>query len=350
MEEIPNNTGFYEQFNKILVHPSFKDTIEEINRMNIQLPNNPVFEEWDMSFSEFPNMGGRVIALEEIKAYKLNAKTGQDIIQQGHPIVAYDESIQKFEALEGSAYLTSHSLTLLGKEDYIPLNLITFYFYTRSNLFTTTSKYIKSSINPLVDSKLDYISDRTKFLVKNVPRNSILFIDGPLLGGQVIHQTLLLNNELFENNIIPIFFVKNSTSNLVTDQIESLRGKFNSDLHWCFHFLKPGERTNFFKFEDPTNKAHAKIFCYIKAYDGSPQRIEMYVNIFDVFKNKIQDLLDIIYYLLLVQGDSKNPQLRPIIISEKFARASLKLFDLQKIMNDLGIIATINQDRFGGDN
>jgi hypothetical protein len=214
-------------------------------------------------------------------------------------------------------------------------------------MLTSNAIYIKQSDDPEIASKLDYILDRTKLLIENVPENAILFIDGPLMGGNVISHTLLMINKLFEKNIIPIFFVKNSNSKLVTDNVEEFRGQYNSDLHWCYHFLKEGERTNFFKFINATNRTQGKIFCYIKPFNGNPQRVEFYLNVFDVFRDQINNIMNIIYYLLLVQGDSKNPQLRPIAISEKFARASLKLFNLEKIMKDLGIIATINQLRFG---
>ena len=62
----------------------------------------------------------------------------------------------------------------------------------------------------------------------------------------------------------------------------------------------------------------------------------------------MNDLMDMIYYLILAQGDYKNPQARSIAIAEKFARESLKLFNLRLLMKQIGLIATINESRFGG--
>jgi hypothetical protein len=51
--------------------------------------------------------------------------------------------------------------------------------------------------------------------------------------------------------------------------------------------------------------------------------------------------------LLLVQGDFKNPQIRSISIAEKYARATLKLMNVNQIMKKSGIVPTMNQERFG---
>ena len=42
--------------------------------------------------------------------------------------------------------------------------------------------------------------------------------------------------------------------------------------------------------------------------------------------------LHLSYYLLLVQGDLKNPQVRSIAIAEKFARKALKLINFDQMM------------------
>lgn len=57
--------------------------------------------------------------------------------------------------------------------------------------------------------------------------------------------------------------------------------------------------------------------------------------------------MDLVYYLLLVQGDLKNPQIRPIAIAEKYARKTLQLIDINKLTYGSGLIPTMNQDRFG---
>ena len=61
----------------------------------------------------------------------------------------------------------------------------------------------------------------------------------------------------------------------------------------------------------------------------------------------MNDIIDMVYYLLLVQGDRNNPQVRPIAIAEKYARDVKHLFDITKMLKETGIKATMNQERFG---
>ena len=49
-----------------------------------------------------------------------------------------------------------------------------------------------------------------------------------------------MNDALLKKNVIPIFVVKNSNSNMVTENIPELKGKFNSDMHWAYTFQKAG--------------------------------------------------------------------------------------------------------------
>ena len=154
-------------------------------------------------------------------------------------------------------------------------------------------------------------------------------------------------NKFLSKDIMPIFFVKNSSSNLVTDNISGLCGKYNSDMHWAYKFLKKGQRTNFFKYVDKHNPDNAKIFCYLKAFNLSPQRVEFHINTFLKYQDEMDAIMDLVYYLLLVQGDLKNPQIRPIAIAEKFARETLHLIDINKLTYGSGLIPTMNQDRFG---
>jgi hypothetical protein len=197
-----------------------------------------------------------------------------------------------------------------------------------------------------VDSKRDYIIDRKAILVQNAPEKSVVFVDGPLIGGQMSSQTIELNDQLLKKEAIPLFFIKNSISNLVTDNIDELKGKYNSDMHWAYSYLREGERTNLFKYVDRKHEEFAKVFCYLKAFDASPHRIELDVKTFEKHSNNIPGLFDLAYYLLLAQGDLRNPQIRSIAIAEKYARASLKLINLSRLMKGLGMTPTMNQERF----
>lgn len=331
-------------YNKLIFHPLFKKILNDLSNLKIQLPNKPLDFSFDFSLFGYPPDGRILIKCEGDDKYNLDPHNGQNYIKD-KLITAYDESIIKFMGLEGIGYLTSHSLILQDKEDYIPNNYITFYFYTKSNRLCEKSKYIKYADDAETQSKYDYIDDRQDFLINNVPNNSILFIDGPLVGKQMTHQTIDLNDQLLKKNIIPIFFVKNSDSNLITEYTANLKGLFNSDMHWSYKLLKVGERTSLYKYTDANSNEKAKFFCYIKPFDISPIRIEIDVKTYLLNKEKFKEIFDLIYYLLIVQGDLKNPQLRTIAIAEKYARATLNLINFPQLMRELGITPTMNQER-----
>ena len=333
-------------YNKLTFHPNFKKILNELSDLKIQLPSNPTGIDLNFTLFSYPNNGKLITEVEKFQKVKLDPILGRKILDNKIQICGYDESINKFLGLEGTAYLTSHSLIVHDNYDYIPLNLLTFYFYTRSKVLLDRSQYIKHSEDPELDSKKDYIYDRKQFLVDNVPNNSILFIDGPLIGGQMSSHTIELNNKLLKKDVIPIFFVKNSSSNLITENILELNKMYNSDMHWSYKYLKNGERTSLFKYVDKYNDNYAKIFCYIKGFNVSPQRIEIDVNTFRKHKDLINNIFDLIYYLLIAQGNLKNPQIRTIAIAEKYARSTLKLINFVETMKYLGITPTLNQERF----
>ncbi len=337
---------------KLIIHPSFDETINEIKKKKIALPDESLPVDFQFTTSEGTTDKDSLEIIGKLESIRLDPKLGEALSNE-LLLSAYDESLEPFKGLEGTGYLTSHSLIIHGEEDYVPLNLITFYFYTRSEILSANSKNIKLSDDPEADSKRDYLSDRSDFLLCNVPNNSLLFIDGPLIGGNMSKQTTDLNNELVRKKIVPLFFVKNSTSNLVTTYVKKFRGNYNSDMHWAYAFLKVGERTNFFRYIDQSDeakvargKAFSKVFCYLKAFNASPVRVEIESETFRKYRNSIDDWLNLVYYLLVVQGDLKNPQIRSIAVAEKYARATLNLINLGQLMKELGITPTMNQERF----
>ena len=336
-----------EGINRLIIQNSFNDTINDLQEINIKLPKDPDPVLFDFADQVYPKTGELVTTIDEIKAINLDPKDPEIINWLNKTIVAYDESINKFSALEGTAYLMSHSLVVLGETDFIPLCLLAFYFYTRSKDITSRTKHIKFSANPEMDSQIDFIHDKIDILTKYSPKDSLLFIDGPLIGGDVYTYMIRDVGKFLSKGIIPVYFVKNSTSNLVTDNIPELKDKFNSDMHWAYTFLKKGQRTNFFKYADRNNIRNAKIFCYMKGFEISPQRIEFHVDTFNKYQNKINSIMNLAYYLMLVQGNLRNPQIRPIAIAEKYARAIIQLINLDKIVRDSGLIPTMNQERFG---
>ena len=220
--------------------------------------------------------GGVINTLEDGQIKQLDKKKGCSLAQNQYNISAYDESFNKYFSLAGSGLLTSHSIIVHGDSDYLSSNNLTFYFYTRSDEICNKSEYIKKSEDTNLDSRRDYSKDRTDFIIETTPDNCVLFIDGPLIGGVNNPYNIKMNEALLRKNVIPIFIVKNSNSNMVTDNIPSLKGKFNSDMHWAYTFQKAGSRTNFFKYEDIYNEEFSKIFCYLKTFDISPQRVEFH--------------------------------------------------------------------------
>jgi len=331
--------------NKIILHPDFYKTISELSNNNIFLPRTG--EEYNFKALALQKDSGLLTNLEEIKAYKQNVQNGCNHSRK-ISFSAYDESFLKYLALEGTAYFTTHSLTLVGKEEYVPVALVTFYFYTRSKSILSRSSYIKFAEEPDIESKRDYLKDRINFLLEYTPEKTILFIDGPLIGGDLYTLMMDANEKFLKKEIVPIFFVKNSTSNIVSENIESLKGAYNSDMHWLHTVLKLGERSCFFKYEDQVNKKNSKVFCYIKAFDSGPQRVEMHTDTYLKYIASIPDIMDLILYLLCVQGSKTNSQLRPIAIAEAYARSILKSIDINRYFKEAKISPTLNQIRFGG--
>jgi len=330
---------------RLIFHPAFDETLAELKKRRIVLPTSHADQEMDFSSLSYQQKGALVSCVEDFGKFQLNSEKGE-ITCSSVLVCAYDESVNKFEGLEGTAYLTSHSLIIHGLYDYVPVCLLTFYFYTRSVSLSENSNQIKYSQEPDVDSKKDYINDRKKLLNENVPENSILLIDGPIIGGNLATATIDLNKQLGAKGVVPICFVKNSRSNMVTDNFAELKGRYNSDMHWAYNFLKPDERTNLFRYTDAVNPNLTKVFCYIKAFDVSPQRIELDLATYGRYENNIDELFDAVFYLLLAQGDLRNPQIRSIAIAEKYARATLKLINFEQMMTELGITPTMNQERF----
>jgi hypothetical protein len=330
--------------NVLIIQDNYYEIVKDISKMKKSLPKISNVDNGNFPGFVYPINGKTINTLDSVHKVKLNP---HDSGSFERPVFAYDESIRKFSCLEGDGYLTGHSLVHIEKNDYIPVGLISFYFYTRSKIIQESSSFIRFSTDIEMDSKRDYIRDRIKFLSDHTPENSILLIDGPLIAGDVYTYMIQSMKLFLDKNIIPVFFVKNSNSNMVSDAIETIRNQYNSDLHWAYEYLSQGERSNYFYYQDKINSKNAKVFCYIKAFNKSPQRIEFYVSTFEKHKNEIDKIIEQVYYYLLVQGP-KNPQVRPIAIAELYAREYLSIVNFESVFMNSGLIPTMNQERFGG--
>lgn len=336
------------KLNKLIFHPSFKYLLQQIRQLNVTLTQVYENEEYNFSNLKFPSHGN-LDALEDIGTYTLSGEEGNEFAKGRDVFFAgYDESKFHYSALEGHAYFTAHSLIFCDKREYLPVIKISFNFYSKSEKLCNLYPLFNNSSDPEKKSNEDYVLERNDFILEYSVENTIVFIDGPLIGGNISHYTVKLVRKLHDKNIIPIFIVKNSDSNMVTDNMEDLGKDYNSDMHWSYNILKEGSRTNFFKYTDAKNPNFSKIFCYIKAYKGlSPQRVEFHSETFIRYHSKIPNIMNLIYYLFLVHGDTKNPQVRPIVIAEQYAREAIKTTNTYALIKSSGLIPTMNQERFG---
>ena len=333
--------SFYSQF---ILDDNFNLVVSELEKNHIN-SMEPINYESDKYNDKVEGDNITIDFLEDDKVI-LNATNGNNCIGN-FSIWSYDESMVKFPALEGTGFLLSHSLVFMGKDNYVPVLYLSFNFYTKSKSLSNRNSAIKYSESPEVDSKNQYNMERSDLLTKFTPNNSIIFIDGPLIGGQVSSSTIKMSQALTDKNVFPVFFVKNSDSSLVIDYTTKLKGRYNSDFEWAFRTLKNGERTPFVKYTDKDNNKNIKVFTYIKLLNMAPLRVEFHEDAYNKFKAKIPEIMDIIYYLYLAQGDTKNMQIKPIAIAETFAREILKTVNVSNLVHKTGITPTMNYTRFG---
>jgi len=333
-------------FSHLIMHPDFQRTLEELCSRDVFLPPEGEPQNFSGTIGGIAE-SGKVTALEEVAAYPVNANSGHQLADD-FTLCAYDESWLRFDALEGTAYFTTHALALVAETDYVPVVLATFYFYTRSKTMIAQSKFIKYSEAVDVDYRRDYLRDKVDFLLAHVPPKCLLLIDGPLISGDLYTIMSDANERLLERDILPVFFVKNSLSSVVTENIDGLQGRYNSDMHWLNELLRPGQRSSFFKYQDLHNLKNAKVFSYLKALETSPQRVEFHYETYVKYKDSIPRVMDLIYYLMLAQGSTANPQVRPIAVAEAYARSLLGYIDIDKQFKQAKITPTMNQVRFGG--
>ncbi len=334
-------------FSRLIVDNDFDSTIDALRKIDVTLPEIGSAKKMDYNGYEFPADGELVTPISEITKISLKPEKGREFINRGALVAAYDESLFGFDSLEGSAFFFSHALVILGEKDYVPVTYLMFNFYTRSQEIVERSERIKFSSDPSRDSKKDCAVGRVEFLLSQTPPNSVLLIDGPLIAGDAYTSVINAYERFGQENIMPVYFVKNSSSNMVTDNIDELRNKYHSDLHWAYNYLKPGERTSFFQYADRNNSVNSKVFCYLKAFNGSPQRVEMHSETYHKYQETTPEVMDMVQYLLICQGHAASPQVRPIAVAEAYAREVLKLVNVDKIIKNIGLIPTMNQNRFG---
>ena len=336
----------YGLYNTLILNEEFEDKIKEIKNSNVWFDSEEAGYEGVIS-SEVEN--GVLKTINAISSVKLKGEEGVELIKKGLSFAAYDESFIKYNALSGFCLLISHCITFHTHDSWMPILYVDLNFYTKSKELIKKSKSVKYSESPDMEAKKDYLIQKADFIDKYAQPKHVLFIDGPILGGNVSGYTIKMVEKLHKKDIIPIFIVKNSNSSLVIDNIPEFKGKFNSDLHWANSFLKEGERTNYFYYQESINKTHNKVFSYIRPFKNmSVQRVELYSKTYEKYAENIDQIFNLIFYLFVVSATQNNPQIRPIIISEMYARETLKKFPFRKVLHDIGLTETTNQTRFGG--
>jgi hypothetical protein len=336
-------------FSRFIIDPRFDQVLEDLSKNNIHTDGTTTSDLGYIKFADNYDSNDSVFFLKEDGNIKLNPSVGPDTLES-EIISAYDESLMRISALEGSGFFISHSLVLIGKELYLPLTYLTFDFFTGSKTIADGNNSLTFTKDPPeLASKNKYIQDRKFILNRYTPDNSFLLIDGPLIGGQITEHNLQLNKALLERNVMPIFFVKNSDSALIINSNPTLRDRYNSDFEWAYKTLQEGHMTGFAKYIDKTDstKRKNKVFSYLKAFDTTPIRIEMHDTVYAKIHSQLEEIMSTLYYLLLAQGDKHNPQPRPIAIAERYAREALKVIDFESVIHKTGIKPTMNFTRFG---
>lgn len=327
----------------ILIDPKeIRDAFEKANIRKKDM-KNPVFE--TEILLDVANKGKVAILENDRNVKKHNVLLHTPSLDGNRKVLAYDESIQKFNMLQGTVAFTSHSLIESEEEDYGYSCQLTTYFLTRAKKYKEIKKALVSD-KPEDEFKKRYLSDRYHFLLSHVPENSVLFIDGPLIGLQRSSWNIKLVKALMEKDVIPVFYVKNSYSRMLIDNLcGDFKKEYNSDLDFVNKLLSVGQRTSLVSYQDEDVSNNKKVFGYIKCYDGVPQRFELYPDTYFKYSDQIEEIMSMLYYYSLLHGDIDNPQIRPIAIAERYARESLNFFPPYQLVQTIGLEETMNAKR-----
>jgi len=339
-------------FKHALIVSNYHQMFDDLKRNKIKFKSEPL--ESELSENIINNSDSKITVIEDKLKFSLSIKNGEEFAKSYFSsISAYDESIMKIQSLKGIAYFTCHCIIQMQDKDFDPICSLTANYFTRAKDVANTSDvfhYVK--VDDEIESiesvyKMFYHNERADLMLKNIPDHSILIIDGPLIGSQLTSRTKTLAKNLLERDIITIFVVKNSDSLMLVSSLKD-SGKYNSDLDWAEEILEPGSRSSFIKYKDQKG-GHTEIFCYLKSFDNvSPLRISFMQEILmDKGDDLINNLMDLIYYLVIDQGTPKDPQLRLISVAEMFAKDIIKVANPYGKMQSIGLVPTVNQSRWG---
>lgn len=333
---------------KLLLHAGLQETLRALDKASVRLPHDPIQADFSLDSNRAPWEHPLFERVELDSTIQLSAPRGREYLEAETFVGAYDESIRKFAALEGTAFLISHSIVVSDHLAYNPQCLLALHFYTRSKALSEVDNRLQYTENATRSSEQDYMRDKLWFMQQMVPDHSLLFLDGPLIAGDAYVQMIAAIPGMVSRGILPIFVVKNSESDLVIRNDPGLERRFNSDLHWANELLHPGERTSLFRYTDQHRPKNSKVFCYLKSLPGVPLRLEMHPDSIAQDRSRANAALEAANYLAIVQGNRTNPQLRPIAVAETYAREFMRLVSLESLMDKIGVTPTVNETRFGG--
>ena len=121
-----SNSIVYEGLNQIIIPEDLK-TLERLNKLKIRNLADVTFN--PSHYEKYDNAGKLSLIDEQIKAYDMDLKNGEEYAHQ-NVICAYDESIRKYQCLQGSVYYSSHAATIMAPEQpfYLPVTKLSLSF------------------------------------------------------------------------------------------------------------------------------------------------------------------------------------------------------------------------------
>ena len=154
----------------IILDPDFRKTLNDLRSSNISLPATGSRGGADFPGMSFPSSGELQQELPNIRKVRLDSLAGKKLYSTLRPMQAYDESILTYEALEGTAVMTAHSLIELEESDYSPTMRVTLRFYSKAKDVSNGASALVYADDPSAESKRDYARDRNSFILDNTLR------------------------------------------------------------------------------------------------------------------------------------------------------------------------------------
>lgn len=326
---------------RIIFSDNYQSTIDSIKFISDTIGNKATIIKSNKDSVDISNDSD----IRIISGYEKISKINNQNLFPSKILAAYDESILELNSLEGKIRCVAHSAIIQNEIEYIPAAYVTLKFFTKSNLVSAKATEFSDIIqcNDLTNEiTKEYVKEREYFLSKASPVDSLIFIDGSMFSGASTSGNFILIEQLLNKNCRPIFFVKNSESTIISERFEFAKG-YNSDLHWAYVNLEPGEISPVFAYT--SKEGRSKAMCFMKIYDKrSPVRIEFPLKAFEEGWYG-DDVFDLIFYQFLANGSSNNMQPRIIQVSEMYAREILKSTNLYKEIERMGLTKSMNEER-----